>query len=256
MLSKKLLVSLLFAAPVLLPAQAFAQDEDEEDEGSSSSSSHSKKHKGDDEEEPGEAPKEDTAKIREIVRGAYLKSDVGGSVYFMNGAVIQPGTMVGLTFGQDFVDREKQSMAWEIGIWQGLHNGMDLASQASATYGGCVIDGGTNICTEGDLRTYAATLNYEISFYPLRRLGIGARIGAGVLYSPLFILPDYYQQDFVTKYGDPGVHNAFHPMGFAGPTIEYYTKLSHFSVGIEADVFYALNWDLGINPSGYLKYTF
>jgi hypothetical protein len=41
-----------------------------------------------------------------------------------------------------------------------------------------------------------------------------------------------------------------------GPTIEYYTKLSHFSVGMDLDVTYVLNFDLGISPLGYLKYTF
>jgi len=255
MLSKKLLVSLLFAAPVLLPATAYAQDEDEDEDSSSSSSSHAKKHK-DDQDEPGsDSGKDDVAKIREIVRGAYLKSDVGGAIFLTNGDVVQPGTLVGLSFGQDFVDREKESMAWELGIWQGLHNGVDLGTQMST--GGCQISGGAYLCTEGDLRTYAATLNYEISFYPLRRLGLGARVGAGVLYSPLFILSDYYQQDFVSKIGgDPGVHNAFHPLGFGGVTAEYYTKLSHFSVGADVDVSYALNWALGLNLSGYLKYTF
>ena len=43
---------------------------------------------------------------------------------------------------------------------------------------------------------------------------------------------------------------------FAGPTFEYYTKLSHFSVGVDVDVVYGIGWDLGLNATGALKYTF
>ena len=31
------------------------------------------------------------------------------------------------------------------------------------------------------------------------------------------------------------VHQSPHPVFFGGPTVEYYTKLSHFSVGLDAD---------------------
>ena len=55
---------------------------------------------------------------------------------------------------------------------------------------------------------------------------------------------------------DPTVHGQ--PLGVVqgGPTIEYYTKLSHFSVGADVDVSYIIGFDLGINATGYLKYTF
>jgi hypothetical protein len=41
-----------------------------------------------------------------------------------------------------------------------------------------------------------------------------------------------------------------------GPTIEYYTKLSHFSIGVDVDVYYVINFDLAVAPAGFLKYTF
>ena len=56
--------------------------------------------------------------------------------------------------------------------------------------------------------------------------------------------------------GDPGMQNSPKPVVFGGPTFEYYTKLSHFSVGVDVDVFYGIGWDLGLNGSGALKYTF
>jgi hypothetical protein len=52
------------------------------------------------------------------------------------------------------------------------------------------------------------------------------------------------------------VHNGPLPVVAGGPTIEYYTKLSHFSLGLDVDVQYVINLDLGISPYGYLKYTF
>ena len=45
-------------------------------------------------------------------------------------------------------------------------------------------------------------------------------------------------------------------LGMDEDDIEYYTKLSHFSVGADIDVLYMLGLDLALNPTGYLKYTF
>lgn len=264
MLSKKLLVLLLIAAPSLVPDVAWARDDDEEEEEEEEESSSSKKKKRASASSGGGAGEEDTAKIREIVRGFYAKAGVGGAIYpmtaYSGGAqVMSAGTLVGLAIGQDFVDREKQSMAWELGIWQGLHNGAGLVDYQLGY--GCTDASGANVVecpyTQGDLRTYAATLNYELSFYPSRRVGIGLRAGVGGMLSPLFIESTYYNEEVLTELGaDPGKHNSFHFLAFGGPTFEYYTKLSHFSVGVDVDVFYALGWDLGINASGALKYTF
>ena len=69
----------------------------------------------------------------------------------------------------------------------------------------------------------------------------------------------YYQQEVVGgAWGgnDFGFHDTPHPMVIGGPTFEYYTKLAHFSVGVDADVFYAIGFDLGASVSGSLKYTF
>lgn len=197
--------------------------------------------------------------VREITRGFYGKADVGAAFYLGRFAAISPstgnsyvssGTYVSLGFGQDFVDQENMSMAWELNLEQGLHNGTDAFSQAND---GC----GVAPCTEGDLRTYTVRALYEASFYPTRRIGIGGRVGGGVLYSPLLINAEAYNTDVIDEFGgDPGMHNSIKPVVFLGPTFEYYTKLSHFSVGVDVDVFYGIGWDLGMNGAGYLKYTF
>ena len=66
-----------------------------------------------------------------------------------------------------------------------------------------------------------------------------------------------YEADVVSQFGIPAnVHEGPLPMALFGPTIEYYTKLSHFSVGVDVDVTYVIGFDLGISPFGYMKYTF
>lgn len=243
------------ASEFVVLASAVAQDEEEEEEEGSESSKKRKAKKA-------AAAGSEERRIREIVRGFYARANIGAATYLLNfgdkgfGNAVGTGTYVGLSFGQDFVDSEKQSMAWEIGINQGVHNGLDWSVQA----GLCDFAGGAAggyPCTEGDLRTYSLQAAYEFSAYPTRRFGIGFRAGAGALYSPLLLETVGYTEDVLPEFGaETNMHGSIHPYGFAGPTFEYYTKLSHFSVGVDVDVFYALGWDLGLNGSAALKYTF
>lgn len=245
-----------FVTEVEPVAVAMAREEDEEDDGGDDDDGGSKKSK---------ASTESESRIREVVRGFYAKANVGAAAYLLGfaanpagaGQAVSAGTMVGLAFGQDFVDNEKQSMAWEVGFNQGVHNGLEWTLQGDPGLGGCVGVGGAYPCTEGDLRTYSLQANYEFSVYPTRRFGIGFRAGAGALFSPLLLDATSYTDTVVPAFGtDPLIHNSIHPYGFAGPSFEYYTKLAHFSVGFDVDVFYAVGWDLGLNASGALKYTF
>jgi len=241
----------LLSSPLIVPS-AYAQDEDEDFGEDTSSGSSKKKSRAAE-----AAAADDTAKVKEISRGFYGKAAGGVSMYLLNfGGIVDPGTAVSLAFGQDFVDTEKQSMAWEVALVQGVNNGASWDEQASLI--GCVgTASGPAPCTEGDLRTYTLKANYEISFYPVRRVGIGLRAGAGVLYSPLLIEPTAYATDVLPEFGyDPGMHNAPKPIVFGGAAFEYYTKLSHFSVGVDADVVYGIGWDLGLDATGSLKYTF
>lgn len=230
--------------PYVLPAAQAGVEDDATDFVEGDEEGKPKKKKG---------AAESAGAIREITRGFYTKANVGAATYFGQLApAVSTGTFVGITFGQDFVDNEKQSMAWEISLNQGLHNGLDYLSQSAA------VCGSGAPCTEGDLRTYTLAAAYEISFYPTRRVGVGFRAGAGVLYSPLLIPADPWANVVLPAYSDVdfGWHNSPKPVFFGGPTAEYYTKLSHFSVGVDIDVFYGLGWDFGLNATGALKYTF
>ena len=192
--------------------------------------------------------------IREIERGLYAKAPVGVSLFFGKyvqpaclgcDSVLRPGSYVALAVGNDFVDTESTSMAWEVAFTTAAHNGevyeyIDQSVVAS------------DVLVQGDTRTLQLVGNVEWATYPTRRIGIGLRAGGGVLFAPALVNDEYFVDSF--SEGVPAVHSTPHPVFFGGPTVEYYTKLSHFSVGADIDVFYGI--DLGMTAAGYFKYTF
>lgn len=195
--------------------------------------------------------------IREINKGYFLKANAGTTAYLGNrSALLSSGTTLALTGGSDFLDRENMSMAWEIVFEQSLHNGMKYEEQGSLLAGGAI---GPNQLLQGDIHTFAAIGMIEASWYVNRRFGIGIRAGGGVMLTPLLVFEDSYKNVIIpTVWGNnrPGIHDSPHPMFGGGPTFEYYTKLSHFSLGADVNGFYALGLDLGLSATGYLKYTF
>lgn len=202
--------------------------------------------------------------VREINRGLYAKASLGATTYLLNYGnaglpggyppIMSSGTALSLAVGDDFVDSDRKSISWEVGFEQGVHSGLPWGGDAAVAQAGLVPP---NRATEGDVRTFIGLASIEYSVYPSRRIGVGLRAGAGVLYSPLLMNKQFYEQIVVPSFGyELTVHKTPHPLGFAGPTFEYYTKLSHFSVGADVDVLYALTWDLGVDAKGYLKYTF
>lgn len=196
--------------------------------------------------------------VKEITRGTYAKANIGGAFYLLDfRGFVSPGTSVALAVGRDFVDKERLSMAGELMLFQGIHNGCNYEQQAAGECAGA--PGAAPPLIQGDLRTYTIAGTWEISAYPSRRVGIGFRLGGGVMFSPLLMDEGYYQEDVVQdEWGGaaPNYHFSPHPVGMGGPTFEYYTKLSHFSVGADIDAFYAVGFDLGASATAYLKYTF
>jgi len=242
-MTNRLLMLLLLAAP-LAPSAAHAAGKDtssaDEDLDSSGKARHTKTSTG-------TVAKDEV--VREVVRGFYAKADVGGTGYVLyHNGLVNWGTALALCFGDDFVDSDRKSIAWEITYEQGVHSGVPWDAEVGVV--------SPLQATQGDIRSFIGMANVEYSVYPTRRFGIGARLGAGVMLLPLLMNSQYYQADVEPSLGDLTVHKTPHPLAFAGPTFEYYTKLSHFSVGADLDVMYALGFDLGIDAKGYLKYTF
>ena len=191
--------------------------------------------------------------VREIERGMYSKANVGATIFVLDhrSPFTAPVNSVALSFGDDFVDRESLSMAWEVSFLQTVHNGLSYTEQS-----GVLLD---QFLFQGDTRGFALMGAYEVSKYPTRRLGIGFRVTAGVMGMPVLMDQTYFNNTVVPQTWrlefSPNHQRAYFPIG-GGPTLEYYTKLAHFSVGTDIDVLYIVGWDLGIQPTAYMKYTF
>ena len=200
----------------------------------------------------------ETEVIREVERGLYVKANAGATAYILKygGGIMRSGSALSLWVGNDFIDNERNSMAWEIGVYEGVHNGMPYWEQEAR---------GINPSrfTQGDTRTYALLLGGEYSAYPWRRVSIGAKLGTGVLIAPLLMNRDASNFETEVLYRTwagigniPAVHRSPHPVAYAGVTSEWYTKLSHFSMGLDIEAFFPITFDLGISGSLYMKYTF
>ena len=70
--------------------------------------------------------------IREVERGYYAKAQVGSTMYLATfGGIVRPGSALAIAFGNDFIDHENNSMAWEVSLYQGVHNGDALRGAGS-----------------------------------------------------------------------------------------------------------------------------
>lgn len=192
--------------------------------------------------------------VREIARGYYLKSDIGSTIYVLTyGGGILSGVMtIDLAVGSDFIDNERNSLAWEVIFSQSLLNGAKYDVQPTILP--------AEQWMQGDLHAFTGLAVIEGSIYPTRRFGLGLRAGGGIMYAPLLIEAAQYQEEVVNEtWGGvvSTITDAPMPVILVGPTIEYYTKLSHFSVGVDVDAQYVIGLnDLGIVPKGFFKYTF
>lgn len=183
--------------------------------------------------------------IREIVRGFYIKAGAGGGAYFGRyQSILSSVVTTPITFGQDFMDAERMSMSWELSLTQAVYNGRSFEAQNGI---------------QGDTRFFNVLASYEYSGYPARRLGLGFRVGGGLMFAPLLMERNEYNTTVVQDTwggAESAAHRRPHPVVFAGPTLEYYTKLSHFSIGIDVDAAYQIDFDVNVSGVGWFKYTF
>lgn len=194
--------------------------------------------------------------VREVERGVYVKSNVGSTFVFpVTARSARPATngsysgvvFLALGVGGEFIDEERFSASFEAQFAQGLVQG---PRTDTLTF--------DNSLTQGDVHTFMGTGAFEVSTYPTQRLGIGIRAGGGIAVMPLLMDQLQYDSQVVPQIGGvpAPVHEGPLPVVLGGPTIEYYTKLSHFSIGADVDFMYIIGFNPGLFPSGYLKYTF
>ena len=167
------------------------------------------------------------------------------------GQFIKPGTTISMVGGKDIIDRENMSVSWEAGLISSIHNGNYHEEQAAL---GC---GGMGTCVQGDSRTFLFHWCRRIFLLSKCRFDIGVRGGGGIMSIPLLMDELYYQEKIVPSFGATSiVHQGVKTVGMGGLTFEYYTKLSHFSIGLDADFIFVVGVGAGANTNGYFKYTF
>lgn len=184
----------------------------------------------------GEEVKGDTkvVDIDEVERGFFVSVDYGPVYYLpldgagminLNPTATVPGTRLGVRVGYDILNNIALD-AFVLGTFnQGVINLDDVK------------DGKTT----GDVAVIAPGLGLRFAFVTTERLFVFARAGAGYgLWFPSELT---------------GATGSIHVDGGLG--VEYYTKLRHVSVGVEAD-FQALiaPTALGVHVYPTLKYTF
>ncbi len=171
----------------------------------------------------------------EIERGLYF-SVQGGPFFLVNPPASQgprpfsPGQMALVEMGLDIGER------LSVGLFA-----MGAANRAGSDY-----IGNSGGAASGDFSTLVpgATLRVNLAGFAdsqgVKRTFIYARAGAGfALFSPKLLLPD---TDILV---------------FAGPGVEYYTRLRHFSVGIEVTNSFLVNsGSIGFAVTPNLRYAF
>ena len=199
------------------------------------------------------------SKPREIVHGAYAKAAIGYQGWFFT-PYVSYGTQFAFGGGYDFVDQ----LAFTVGAEGNFHlstvNG--LSGAALGAQGQSPV--------QGDFQSLAGLFSlraaYNFGGRDIRRLSVFVRAGGGVWFSP---------EARNAEDPDNPILLGKSPHGHAVPAVdvalglEYFTRLSHFSLGLEAEMIGLVNpgaptaVDAGlsgfvpnININFLLKYTF
>src|SRR5690606_12406842 len=104
--------------------------------------------------------------------------------------------------GMDVLDKPKASVAWEINFYQALHN----SQFPDYTW----LEGSglpANRLVQGDVHTFGTFVGVEGSAYPVRRLGIGGRLGGGVAFMPLLLGKGPNDEFYADVLSDLGVES-------------------------------------------------
>jgi hypothetical protein len=179
-------------------------------------------------------------KYEEVERGAWIGSDIGAIFYFSvpgEGGAFSNGTLIGFEAGYDLTpDLQAGLVGW----------GQSVG--ADATYKGIDDTEVDPKRARGDFHSLLAGASARYSFLKLRdeneveRTHLYLRVSGGMAMSrPIGVLDD----------------SGFFVLG--GPGVEYFTRLRHFSVGIELDgvaTIVGSGTAVGAAVLPHLKYSF
>ena len=213
--------------------------------------------------------KKDDGPSREVVKGAYAKINIGPVIWVppSSNYLSNPGTKIDFAFGYDFIDRLSFTMSVEGAFYNLISNGTGV-SECGVGAALCPTPTGTSP-TQGDLRIVGGTV--ALRFGPnfggkrTKRGHFGVKVGAGVGYSPPLV--DLANPVIIQRTGVPPTNSGNanlvqgQPLLLVNPAvvIEGYTKLSHFSLGLEIGgdiVLLGPSPLIGILITAALKYSF
>jgi hypothetical protein len=197
-----------------------------------------------------------TQVVREVVKGAYAKMNIGPIFWLppISGVTSTSGTQLDFSFGYDVLDQLNFTLSIEGSFFQLVTNG-----------DGVSVDIGIASPIQGDFRIFGGIVGVRagpnLGGKRVKRLSIAVHAAGGVGYSPPLV--DLENQAVLTRIAAGGFPYIMQgrPLGpiQAGVGFEYYTRLSHFSLGLDVDFDVILGgpWPaMGVATDLFLKYTF
>lgn len=193
--------------------------------------------------------------VREVVKGAYAKINLGPLIWLppISGFTSSTGTQMDFSFGYDVLDQLNFTLTVEASFFQIITNG-----------DGVSIDLPFASPIQGDFRVFggivAVRAGPNLGGKRVKRLSIQVHAGGGVGYSPLLV--DAQSQNVVARIAAGyGYIMQGRPLGIvqAGVGVEYFTRLSHFSLGLDLDFDVLLGGPvtgMGLGIDAFVKYTF
>lgn len=182
--------------------------------------------------------------LNEVERGVYLA--LGSGAFFLVNPPAAPGAVSPFSAGQSLYVEAGYDLGERVSI--GIF-GLGTVNRGGPEYRGVKTDAsGAQVSTTyaGDFFSLAPGLNVRVNLVgfedaqSVKRFWLYLRAGAGFqIFSPRTLLP------------------GFNVIAFGGPGLEYFTRLRHFSIGIDATfTFLALTQTFGFAVTPSLRYAF
>ncbi len=212
----------------------------------------------------GTSKKKKRRATREVVKGAYLKMNVGPIFWLppISNVTTTSGTELDFSFGYDVIDRLPFTLTVEASFSTIITNGTGINDNESFQ---ALLEAGIAPTIQGDFRVFAGTVNVRLGpnfgGRKTKRANFSIQVGGGGGYSPPLIdLKDAEIQNRMNA-NNLGfiMQGRFLGLITPGLGIEYYTKLSHFSIGLDVDANIILGGPapaIGIGADFFAKYTF
>jgi hypothetical protein len=203
-------------------------------------------------------------RVREVVKGAYLKINIGPQFWLppISSVTSTSATELDFSFGYDLIDRLPFTLTVEGSFTTLVANGTGVNDENAFN---TLLALGIPPTIQGDFRLYGGTVN--LRFGPnfggkkTKRGNISIQVGGGGGYSPALI--DLSDPVVVNRMNANGkgylMQGRFLGLITPGIGIEYYTKLSHFSLGLDVDANIILGGPsvaIGVGLNFFAKYTF